>query len=64
MFTGLIERMGTVRDLRDGATARRLSILSPNWPPSPQLGESIAIDGCCLALVEADGAVLSFDAIP
>jgi riboflavin synthase len=52
MFTGLIEAVGVVEQIRFGA-------LTELWVKSPfeslVLGESIACDGCCLTVVETKG---------
>jgi len=75
MFTGIVERMGVVVELREGEASRRLVIDADGWPSLPQLGESISVSGCCLTLVETDagggpvGAAtaarrLHFDVIP
>lgn len=64
MFTGLIQRMGEVSERRDTATGVRLSIRAPGWLADPQAGESIAVNGCCLTLVQAANDALCFDVIP
>ncbi len=67
MFTGLIEALGEVRSLVDEATAKRIVVEVPpsfleNMPPEKRLGDSVAINGCCLTVVAADGANWSFQA--
>ena len=64
MFTGLIQRMGEVSERRDTTTGVRLCIRAPGWLGDPQPGESIAVNGCCLTLVQAVGDTLHFDVIP
>lgn len=64
MFTGLIERTGVVAAIASHADGTRIEIDSPGWPPDPQIGESIAVDGCCLTLVAADGDRRRFDVVP
>jgi len=58
VFTGIIQARGEVIE-RNGS---RLLIESPAaWPDDPwQLGESIAINGCCLTLVDSTSG-LAFD---
>lgn len=58
MFTGLVQAVGSVVAL-DG---RRLSIQIPSgvWEDPIQIGESIAVDGCCVTVV-ALGSELQFD---
>ena len=58
MFTGLIEALGRVTSVIDEAAGRRLTI---DWPDLPgrdpfELGESVALCGCCLTVVAARGS--------
>ncbi|RLT07199.1 MAG: riboflavin synthase [Planctomycetota bacterium] len=67
MFTGLIESLGTVQSLADEGGAKRVVVEVPasfleNALPSKRLGDSIAINGCCLTVVAADGVLWSFQA--
>lgn len=64
MFTGLIEQQGRVHAVQATPTGARVVIDAAGWPPEPRDGESIAVNGCCLTLVVAEGGLLSFDAIP
>lgn len=61
MFTGLIEDVGTVRSIQGGVTTR-LVVETALATPDITLGESVAIDGCCLTVVEHKGKTLAFDA--
>ncbi|MBI3179030.1 MAG: riboflavin synthase [Deltaproteobacteria bacterium] len=61
MFTGLVQTVGEVV-AASGDSPRRLT-LSAAWPgEAVTLGESIAIDGCCLTVVEAKADRVSFEA--
>ena len=51
MFTGLVESIGIVRSV-SGRSPLRLEIECDISPEEVQLGDSIAIDGCCLTVVE------------
>lgn len=67
MFTGLVESLGTVRSLADEGDAKRVVVEVPpsfldDAPPSRRLGESVAINGCCLTVVAVDGVLWSFQA--
>ena len=56
MFTGLIEAVGSVRSLTNG----RLTLDLPEspWPNDPLLlGESVAVNGCCLTVVATENGV-------
>lgn len=55
MFSGIIEGAGRVVSLAKRGRGARLSIKSPlNWGRMKK-GESVAVDGCCLTLVERKG---------
>ena len=67
MFTGLVEALGTVRSLADEVDAKRVVVEVPlsflaNSPTSKRIGDSVAINGCCLTVVAADGVSWSFQA--
>lgn len=65
MFTGLIKHLGRVDGVEKRAAMVRLRISHPRrkWGRS-ELGESIAVDGCCLTLAAAKPGVLEFDVVP
>lgn len=52
MFTGLIETVGSVRTLKRVGGGGRLSIAASLSARELQLGESIAVNGACLTVVE------------
>ena len=67
MFTGLVEALGTVRSLADEGDAKRIVIEVPvdfleDAPPNKRLGDSVALNGCCLTVVSADNVLWSFQA--
>jgi len=53
MFTGLIEAVGSVERLARSGASARLGV-SVTWPDGevPKTGDSIAVDGACLTVVE------------
>ena len=57
MFTGLVREVGKVVSFEDG----RLTIESSL---AASVGDSVAIDGCCLTVVDGDRRTLAFDAVP
>jgi len=64
MFTGLVEETGTtVCCMRDGAAAR-LTLDVQTIHDAVRLGDSVAVNGCCLTVIERDGSRLTFDVIP
>lgn len=65
MFTGLVEGMGTVEaSLKEGAGVRlRIAVPWDTTVPT-SLGASIALNGCCLTVVEVNGNSMDFQAGP
>lgn len=62
MFTGLVEAVGQVLQIQ-GDSPRRLTIRAPQLGCQDiPLGASIAIDGCCLTVVQASTDSLTFEA--
>jgi riboflavin synthase len=57
MFTGLVREVGTVVSFEEG----RLRIESAI---AAAVGDSVAIDGVCLTVVDGDRKTLAFDAVP
>jgi riboflavin synthase len=64
MFTGLVEALATVAEIRPEAPGKRLVIRAGAVAKGAVLGESIAVSGCCLTVVEVKGDLLSFQAGP
>lgn len=61
MFSGIIEERATVAALRRQNGTAALSVESGLDHAATKLGDSIAIDGVCLTVVEKRGGRLSFD---
>ena len=61
MFTGIVEATGLVRSFQEQADAWRLVIEAEAIIDSVQLGDSIAVNGCCLTVVNIEADALSFD---
>jgi riboflavin synthase len=51
MFTGIIERLGTVDSLKLHQGGGRLTIHAPSVTPHLAVANSIAVNGCCLTVV-------------
>jgi riboflavin synthase len=62
MFTGLVESLGKVDDLVDEPPGVRLVISAGILVDGATVGDSIAINGCCLTIVGVRGEALSFQA--
>ncbi len=61
MFTGLVETVGTVTRA-SGSSPKRITIQSSYDVGQVEIGASIAIDGCCLTVVEKITDGLTFEA--
>ena len=64
MFTGLVEETGTVVSIELGERSARLTVQAPLVHQDAHLGDSIAVNGCCLTVVAQQNDRLTFDAIP
>jgi riboflavin synthase len=50
MFTGIVEVVGEVRAVTHGATASRIEVHAPAILEGVVIGDSIAMDGCCVTV--------------
>ena len=60
MFTGIVEERGRVRALE----GMRLVVESAAVSTDAEVGDSIAVNGVCLTVVERSGEALAFDLAP
>lgn len=60
MFTGLVESTGRVRSLDRLGEQARLSLEIP-FSKELEMGESVAVNGCCLTVADIDDSGASFD---
>jgi riboflavin synthase len=61
MFTGLIEEVGPVVVLRETGDAWQLEIAAPTVTGKVRVGDSVAVNGCCLTVASRSGRQLTFD---
>ncbi|MDH5510966.1 MAG: riboflavin synthase, partial [Nitrospinota bacterium] len=61
MFTGIVAGTGIVKKVLRRGKDFRLSVEVGSVVEAPVLGESVAVDGVCLTVVESSGGILSFD---
>jgi riboflavin synthase len=65
MFTGLVQAVGTVAAVaEDGHGGRILNVSEPMLAPQLVVGESIAVNGACLTVVDRDEESFRFQAGP
>jgi riboflavin synthase len=67
MFTGLVEELGVVENVvrhgsRSSDASVHLVIKAPHVGQDALIGDSIAINGCCLTVVKRNRSLLGFDA--
>jgi riboflavin synthase len=63
MFTGIIEEAGVVARLAVTDDGARLAIHAPGVAAETKIGDSVAVNGVCLTVVEREGEQVSFDAV-
>jgi len=61
MFTGIIEELGTVTRVERSADAARLTVRGPLAVQGAEHGDSIAVSGVCLTVVDFDGESFTAD---
>lgn len=61
MFTGIVEELGTVDGIDRQGDALRLTLHGPFVTADVRLGDSIAVNGCCLTVAERDGERFTAD---
>ncbi len=62
MFTGLVEEKGIVQSIERVGSGSVLVIRASVVDLDTKIGDSIAINGCCLTVVKIEGDRLSFEA--
>jgi len=60
MFTGIVRELGTV----EGFDGSRLVVAAHETTASAAIGDSVAVAGVCLTVVERDEGRLAFDVVP
>lgn len=64
MFTGLIQRLGHLRQARRLGSGMRLTVEVLPFFEDLDVGESVALNGACLTVVEASNPVYTVDVSP
>lgn len=55
MFSGIVEERGEVERIESGKTSIQLSIRATLEPADLKIGDSLAVNGCCLTVVQIQG---------
>lgn len=64
MFTGLVEALGRIEHIHKQAAGRDFVIMWPALEEPLAIGESVAVNGCCLTIVAIDGSRFTVQAGP
>lgn len=63
MFTGIVETVGKIASLDRGRDSVRVRINAPRIAEDVAIGDSVAISGVCLTVVEITPPFLAFEAV-
>ena len=61
MFTGIVEETGVAEEIRKTSSGIHLAVLASRTAEDLKIGDSIAVNGCCLTVVGIEGKLLRFD---
>lgn len=64
MFTGLVEALGIVKEVRVEEQGRLLVLAEPGLARELAIGESVAVNGCCLTVISIADEAFGFQAGP
>ncbi len=64
MFTGIIEELGTIRDLRTAGSSGQIMIGADKVLKGTEIGDSIAVNGVCLTVTQISSDGFTADVMP
>ncbi len=64
MFTGIIEGLGTITELRQSDQGKRLALEADFVLDHTKIGDSISVSGACLTVVAIEGKCFKVDVSP
>lgn len=64
MFTGIVEELGEVRNIRRRGNITLLEIKAGKVAQDTNIGDSISVNGACLTVVKSNSGIMTFEAIP
>jgi riboflavin synthase alpha subunit len=64
VFTGIVRELGVVVSAEDVSGGCALVLRAPATAVVTAVGDSVAVNGCCLSATEANESLLSFHAVP
>ncbi|MFE0022519.1 riboflavin synthase [Amycolatopsis sp. NPDC059021] len=63
MFTGIVEEIGEVTAVEQGTNSARLTVRGPVVTTDARHGDSIAVSGVCLTVVDVSGGAFTVDVV-
>jgi len=64
VFTGIVEEQGTIKSIEPAGSGVRIVIDAQTVLTDAEMGASIAVNGCCLTVVEFSESEWAADAVP
>lgn len=64
MFTGIIEELGTVREIRINRNSGQITIAASKVTEGTKIGDSISVNGICLTVIRLDPGGFTADVMP
>jgi riboflavin synthase len=61
VFTGIVRELGRIVSLEGDEEQARLVVAAPGLAPGLEIGDSVAVDGCCLTVVGLEKGAIAFD---
>jgi riboflavin synthase len=64
VFTGIVRELGSVVEAEEAGGGRVLVVRAPETAARTHVGDSVAVNGCCLTATAVDEDAVSFHAVP
>jgi riboflavin synthase len=64
VFTGIVRELGVVVEAEDAGGGKSLVVRAPEAAARTGVGDSVAINGCCLTATATDDGAIAFHAVP
>jgi len=64
MFSGIVEALGTIAEVRSEPPGCRPIVREPRIAAETKVADSISVNGCCLTVIEVAGETFAFQAGP
>jgi riboflavin synthase len=63
VFTGIVREVGRVASVQANGGGIRLELEAPETAAATAIGDSVAVNGCCLTAVSVGGGRIGFEAV-